>query len=763
MFFNNMTKKIICVLTLSATFIFGFPVMADWMDQSAEDSLPSLNNAILDETYLSSNQFTQADNLAVVDNFLSVPDTYLLVGETDSLMLYMERVSYAIRIVNKVDGFIYGSSLGKKTDNYENFNLTWENIVNSAVTLKYYDYNDSTGIYTSVEESFLKSSDSTSSYRLIEDGFEAVLYFGESGIGMTLSVQIVDDYLVVDIPNSSITEGETFKLRSIKAYPFLGAVYGDSVPGYVFVPDGSGALIRYLPINVNSDIYEFRYYGLDDSITSAIEDEPLLAFPVSGMIHGIRQHGFIQIVEAGAPFASLTVSPAKNNLKYYYTYNEFLYRSLYASPTSESQADSQSGSLVIEKDLNSCDLRLKYRFLAGNEADYVGMANAYQDYLLEQALVVDQITDTSAVSIFMEVIASENKDGFIFDETLILTDLADLNTFIDALKGSIEAMTVVYKGFTKGGATGSGLIYDSLNNALGTKAEFVELIRSAAMSNVDLYFYIDPMKVYADGDFSLYKDITQRINQSLLSGDGMTKPFYYVTPERIKSSYLTSVERLKALEIGQFALGSVGNKLYSDYKDKTESTDRAEVISILASMFEAETAPTVLYQPYLYLLKYTEAYLALSMTSSRYRIYSDTVPFTAYVLQGLMPKYAPFQNFTSSSQIDLLRMVDYNVYPSYILTEESAYQLQDTELRQIYSSEFSTWKELILVQHAFIKDALSKTVNARVDERSIITTGLYKITYSNGVILYVNYTNQDLVADSLTVPALNYKVVDPNA
>ncbi|MDD3477319.1 MAG: DUF5696 domain-containing protein, partial [Candidatus Izemoplasmatales bacterium] len=338
---------LIMVMGLASFVVYA----SDWVFVAGADELPVSSS--LDDTYLSSNQFTQADDLSVVDNFLNVPVSYILVGDNAYYSLYMEEGSYAIRILNKADGFIYGSSISTKDQDLEYFNTTWEGIVNSAVTIKYYSYNDTTGVYTSIEESFLKSASSSSTYELVDNGFLAHLYFGDSGISLDLLVYLSDNALVVEIPNDSIQDGETYKLRSIKTYPFLGAVFGDSIPGYIFVPDGSGALIRYQAIDVQTDIYEFRYFGQDDAVQTAISNQAILSFPVSGMVQGINQHGFLAIVEDGAAHASLVVSPAKNNLKYYYTYNEFLYRSLYQTPLSESQAASGTGRLVIEDAINS--------------------------------------------------------------------------------------------------------------------------------------------------------------------------------------------------------------------------------------------------------------------------------------------------------------------------------------------------------------------------------------------------------------------------
>ncbi|XMB72302.1 DUF5696 domain-containing protein [Mycoplasmatota bacterium WC30] len=759
MYSSKNIKRLMVVFVATIFGLLSYTVFGSTERSYDVDILPIQDN-LLDETYLSSNQFTQTDDLSQVDNFLDVPASYLKVGESDSYILYMEEGSFAIRVLNKVDGFIYGSSISTLDDNLSNFNTTWEGIVNSCVTIKYYSYNETTGIYTTVEESFLNNPESVASYELIEEGFEVNLTFGESGISLTLRVYLDDDYLVVEVPNHSIHEGDTYKLRSIKTYPFLGAVYGNSIPGYILVPDGSGALIRYQEIDVNSDIYEFRYYGQDNSIQNTLDREPVLAFPVSGMILGINQHGFISIVEDGAEFASLTVSPAKRNLKYYYTYNEFVYRSLYQTPLSESEAESASGRLVIEENTNSCNVVLKYKFLDGMDANYIGMANNYQDYLLENDLAVDNVDDSSVVSIFLDIIGSETKSGFIFDEYLEMTTLSELKDILEDLNDQSINSKVVYKGFTSDGFTSSGILAGAVSNRLGTKSDFNSLINFTEENDIDLYFYFDPMMVYEDASFNIYKDIARRINQNLYQETGFTKEQYFITPERVVEVLGDSIDKLIENNMDNFAIGSLGSTLYSDYNDEENPIDRSDAIDIYQFELEDIDQNILMYQSNLYLLRYTDSYLMMPLTSSRYRIYSDTVPFSSYVLSGLLDVYSPYQNFSSSSRVELLKMVDYGVYPSYILTDETAYALQNTELKQIYSSSYNTWKSKISGDYEFIYEALNSIINAKVISRSYEDIGVYKISYSNGVDIYVNYTNDQVTYPGFIIEPLSYKVVE---
>ncbi len=758
---NNM-KKALVVFGLFVVGFLTFVLVEAEVRGNEPDLLPNSDN-ILDETYLSSNQFTQDDDLTVVGNYLDVPESFIKVGENGYYQLYMEEGSGAIRIVNKDDGFIYGSSIATKDENIDNFNTTWEGIVNSAVTIKYYDYNNETGIYTTKEESLLKDPLSSSSYQFIENGFEAELYFGESGISLTLRVYLDEEYLTVEIPNESITEGEVYKLRNLKVFPFLGAVYANSIPGYIMVPDGSGALIRYQDIDVHSDIYEFRYYGQDNSVQKALESEPRLAFPVSGMVHGIHQHGFITIIESGAEHGSLVVSPAKRNLKYYYSYNEFTYRSIYQTPLSESDASNQTGRLVIEEELNSCDLVMHYKLLSGMDANYVGMANAYRDYLINKAGIVSKINSNDPVEVFIDIIGSETKEGFIFDEYLEMTSLSQIQEILSYLITNEMKPLVVYKGYDSQGLTSMGMVSDGVSSKLGSKQDLENLLSYVEANDIRLFLQVDPVSVYEDGRFSLYRDATRRINQNLLVSEGFTKMKYFIAPTSVENALVASIQNLNKDHIDNIALDSLGYILNSHYPSSDEAMDRSEVRRLYQEILQEINQEFLIYQSNDYLLQYSTDYLLTPMSSSRYRIYSDTVPFVPYVLQGLMKTYSPYQNFNSSSKIELLKMIDFGVAPSYLLTYESAYQLQSSELEQIYSSSFATWKDQIVSDYNYLYQGLNVQKNTTVETRTYLDTGVYEIIYDNGIKIIINYTNSTYDYSGEFIPALSYKVVIPDA
>lgn len=337
-----------------------------------------------------------------------------------------------------------------------------------------------------------------------------------------------------------------------------------------------------------------------------------------------------------------------------------------------------------------------------------------------------------------------------------------LENMIDELSTMIDSLTIVYKGFNQSGFSSGGLIYKDFDSKLGSSSEFQHLLSTYQTDLINLYFYIDTLKVYEDSTYSTYRDVSQKINQNLLRMSGLTKDYFLITPLRVASAYLESVEKLNKKHVSSFAIGSIGHILYSDYKNKESSIDRGEAIKIYQQMFEDQDSTQVIYQPNQYLLKYTEKYLLTPTTSSRYRIYSDSVPFIPIVLAGVMEAYAPFGNFNASQKFELLKMIDFHLFPSYILTKESAYLLQDTELKQIYSSSFSTWKDPILADYLFVNEALKSVYNAKIVERNFLSTGVYEVVYDSGISIYINYTYDNYVFGLYEILARNYLVVNPN-
>jgi hypothetical protein len=67
---------------------------------------------------------------------------------------------------------------------------------------------------------------------------------------------------------------------------------------------------------------------------------------------------------------------------------------------------------------------------------------------------------------------------------------------------------------------------------------------------------------------------------------------------------------------------------------------------------------------------------------------------------------------------------------------------------------------MVLV-YDFLSSAYEATQGAGVAARDILETGVSRIEYDNGVKIYVNYRNQDITIDGVSIPRMDFQVVLP--
>ena len=139
------------------------------------------------------------------------------------------------------------------------------------------------------------------------------------------------------------------------------------------------------------------------------------------------------------------------------------------------------------------------------------------------------------------------------------------------------------------------------------------------------------------------------------------------------------------------------------------------------------------------------------------KYYDDLIPLVQIVLHGSMDMFSSDLNFNSLGKEQILSLVDFGVSPSFILTEQSSSMLKDTDSSYLYTTEFDLWKDTIASTYSYVNDALKYVDSEYIVSRTVIDSGIVKVTYSNDVDIYINYTSDEYVGE-VTIPALDYYV-----
>jgi hypothetical protein len=707
----------------------------------------------------SSNQFTQPEKESKSVEVDTSMTNFEQVAENDKLKLYVNRDSLALKIIDKRTGYIWNSGLAENRE-YK-LNDRWRNMANSAVTITYID--DKNKEY--VENVF--SEETTTELNLEENGFTAVINFKKADIVLQLEVELDGEDLVVRIPESKIGEGENGKLVSLRLYPFLGAVHGNEINGYMFIPDGSGALIRFDENSRANSPYQASVYGNDEGFTRSVDDKKdtqeqtsppqKITMPVYGIVHEAKKNGLFTVIENGSEYGELIAYPSGVSTNFNWVTSDYHYRYQYFQPTSRSM----SGYNTYQKNRNQFDIKERTTFLVKEDADYVGMAKSYQQYLVESGKLSRKKDE---VDVRLEFLGGEVKEGILWDSVLKMTSINDLPKYVRQLQQqNVENMHIVYRGWTKGGLTGTFPEKFPIEKELGSKADYKDTILQLKKKDIPLYFYTDYTKAYEGaGGFSGSTDVARKKNGETMNFSTFDRNYFYLSPKDSLELAKKEIDDYKENSISKLAMDTSANVLFSDFNSDKSAT-RREMVDLYTDMHELldkEVGSLSLYQPNDYLWSVTERYLDIPMYSSNYSFVTDTVPFIQIVLKGYIPYYAPFSNFHFNRDEEVLRMVEYGANPSFYLTTQSSQLLMNTPSRDLYTSEFDKWEDEIVRQYEMIQESLGEVEGASIESRYIHETGVVEVTYSNGKSIIVNYTNEPYMIDGIEVKAKWFKVLN---
>jgi len=712
-------------------------------------------NRISDESIVfTSNLFTQyVEPFGEVQSPNPSLTGFTLAAENEFLQLYVAPYSLAIKVVNRATGYIFSSTLDTMEDH--RLNNIWRNRVNSALTIDF-----STGGVAQWES--LTINDSAVDFRLIENGFVGLVTFGESGIGVELIVTLEGRDLLVQVPQESIIEPEGVQIIALHAYPFFGATKEGDVPGYMFIPDGSGALIRYGDLRNtmvspwSSPVYGFNM-GLGQGTVSHIEPPFNTTMPVWGKVHG--NNAFLVIIEGGDNYAEIIAHTAGLITEFNWIHALFTYRYTYAQPTTRDETRAPSVHR-LQQAPNIFDIGLRFRFLNGDDASYVGMALTYQEYLVSRGWLTPMTEP--APQMRLEFFGGEVAPGTIFSQYLVMTHVEDIPGYIARLQTQgMYNMLAVYRSFARGGSISFPNRFP-VDRRLGSAADVRNTVEALERSGVPMFFHTDYSRAYVSGGLFGRSDLSLGINGRLFSRTVQWQDFFYLTPQVALDQARRDVNTFERFGIQNLALQTTASSLHSVFNGG-EITTRDDVRDMLDELVDVlNPVQLALYQPNVYAWQLTDLYFDVPMSSSRHLFVTDTVPFLQIVLRGHMAYYAPFANFSANWNRDLLRLVEFGAYPSFLLTSEPAHLLYRTAAYYIYSSMFDIWEDMVILFYNRVAGALEPVRNQPIVGREMLATGVVKVTYANGVEIFVNYTPMPFDYNGLVVPAEDFLVRGAN-
>ncbi|MGX8698626.1 MAG: DUF5696 domain-containing protein, partial [bacterium] len=642
-------------------------------------------------------------------------------------------------------------------------NANWNGYMKSGVVLQVIKGTNNTF------QADLFTCDNRINYRYYENGFAAEVFFENYGLGLTVEVTLDGADLVVNVPEGSLIDnaGEAVYISAVSLFPLMGYTHLDDVDGYMLIPDGNGALI-YLDDKEGrfSTGFSQLIYGKDQGMTESsspsylwdkyetvVSTDPVLA-PVFGMAHTEEGEAYLAIVESGDKRASVEAHPNGVIVDYNRCFAKFLLRDVYIQPLNQSNSGTVS---TVEADRSHDDLRVRYCFLSGEDADYSGMAVRYRNYLLANGLTPKDTSYKTRV----DFLGSDRENFLVGTTAVTMTTTEDIQEiYSDLWDGGVDSVLSVYKGWQKGGIYNLPIKKYAADSAIGGSDGLTELVETAAGMNYRVYLYDDALRINAKTNSTTF-DAVKKVNKRTLQEQPVKQVynlFYYLMPSRIAEYMDKLISSAGRKGVDSFAIGGISSRLFS-YSSRGSYYSRSDSAASITSAIAAadSKANLALETPFAWLWPYTEAALDMPLGSSDYMYVNEEIPFLSMVLKGILPMYSGYVNFEANKTEFFLQMVESGVFPSFYVTKENSSALIYTNSSDLYSTEYSTYRDTIVQYNRELAAVARLVEGAFIEDHVKLPEGVTKVTYSNGVVIYVNFSAAPVTVDGVTVEAFSYK------
>lgn len=720
------------------------------------------------------NAITYSDDYEAPEANVDFTDAgkYVSIAKTDSLELLYNEAKGAIQVKNLENGYLWKGICDKEVYDIDSLGAQWSAELQSPIIISYNDLKKrDSGVKTiraGKDAAYLET-------QYIDNGVAVTYGFLTPGIFITVEYTLEDDQLVVRIPYEKIDERSRYAVTTIQVMPYFGAA-GNDKGGYLFYPDGSGAITAFenvntRPANVKMAFfytYTHKAVGFQNLWTDNY-DQYTAAMPVMGIKTG--DNALFATCTKNAENTGIVATPSGyvvdlNRICFeVYTRNVFTVN-MYNMSTGVGTSNTGGQVQRVDKNLIPEDKEIRYFFLNGEEATYSGMANIYRNYLIENGLLNDAIDDGDEMALGLKLLMGATKEGMIFDEFISMTDFDQVQEIMQRLSDAgVADMELVLDGWL---STRDYANYNYWGPAsqIGGKGGMKSLNEYLKKSGGNSSVYLENQFVYASSKTSGLSEDTDVAYDGLnieISAENYDGDIYYLlNPLAAYKRNHKFLDKIKKYDLLGVAYGSIGEVAYADFNQnapylKSETVKQFRDLLADTKNTDRKVAVNGANQ---YVYTYADYLYGLSEDSFGLSITDYAVPFVQMVVSGRIPYTTHGAgNLSYDLQTQKLKWVEYGALPYFYLTYESALNLRDTDYSTLFSSTYEDWESTVTDTYNEFKENLSCVYGQQMTEHRVITEDLIYVEYANGVGIYINYDKEAATAEGVNVPAKSYVVV----
>lgn len=715
---------------------------------------------------------------------------YAQVSESRYLRLYYNNSTAAIAVLDKRSGKVWFSNT-PEIDNDDLIDSDSKNLFKSQLTIDYLD-----GQNFKVIDSYTSSVEkNTHTYEKSDNGLSVTYHFMDNKTDesqnqnqsqsqtqvnnkelftVTLEYKIEDESLIAKIPLEKIKYSSSMPPLKISVLPHFGGSKSKE-NGYLFIPDGSGALVKFGSTKFTNKTYIGNVYGYDRTLE--IKSQPPKVQPINMPVFGIKDadSGMLAIIEDGDAFSVINA----NRAGIYSSFNEvFAAFNTFSNQTISIGALENASKIIGIQDIcYKGSLRIRYSFLKGTESDYSGMAGYYRNYLIKRDNM-KPVSTKENIPFNLELVGAIDKIksvlGIKYSGLETLTSTSQAETILKELKNNnILNINLKYTGWANGGMKQQFPSSINVENAIGGKNGLNKLQAYAVKNGVNLYpsieFLTTPLKSSGFNKFTMTaKQVDQR-DAKAYKYDSVTqngKDYNCIlSPSILKSLAENFNNSYKNLKIPNLCISDIGKEVFADYT-KGKPLDRQTTSNIYKELLSKSFSgyeKIMLTGCATYLASYADVIIDVPFSDSNFDVADCSVPFYEIVYHGYTVYSSDPLNKSYDFKNDLLKTIEYGGSPYFSLMYADGSLVKNTDYSIYCSNNYAIWKNSIFEAYKTVNEALKKVQNAVIVSHSEPVPNVFKTSYSNNFSTYVNYNDKAVTIGNITIEGQGYKLVEEGA
>lgn len=594
-----------------------------------------------------------------------------------------------------------------------------------------------------------------------------------------LEYRLEEDGLSVTVPADAIEEYGGGKIYRIQLLRYMAAA-GQDDEGYMVVPNGSGSIINFNNGKTAVENYSQYVYGMDplSADYTQLEIMEKARLPLFAMCY--EDSSVLATIEEGETISYINAGVSGKINSYNYAFAAFVmrgYEKLSMFGTTGNEADVP----IVEEDLYPVDLTVKYTVLPEENKGYVGVANYYRQQLKDQG-VLQQMEAQGDIPFYYDVIGGVMETAYFlgtqYESVNAMTTFEEAKQMSNDLAGfGITNQVMNYQGWFNGGYYHDVPDRVRVTGKLGGKSKLEDLSEAVVQNGGRFYadvafqevtfitkryqYTLESSRYYGAGYVAVLGQLNP-VNLRRTSGLGYVETLSDLVSPKFLPRYVNEfTKRIGRVDIYGIGLRDLGDELHSDRK-RTNVINRQDALDVVTAQFYklSTTDKKMLVKGgNEYSLAYASDITEAPLTDNDYFIIDAEIPLYEMIIHGSINYTGPQINLndTYDKADTVLKLIETGASPHFIFSWDSSNELKYTGLNRYYATTYESWKTDAIDIYNQVNEALGQVSGCEITDHVIYDNGIRKVTYGNGVSIYINNTFKDLSQDGITIKARSYE------